>query len=155
MIFAESQMTNEEQVIQYLRGIEGENIEYSEEDLVNLSIKQTADSEMQLVNVHLEAPLLYYLKDKKHIYKLIQGGGTTFVQMPDPEYEHFTTVRHNEEYMGLILIDPLLKYFIKKYKVTKFDFVLPNVIRLSKSASMVFDEYCKDMRSSSLDGFPF
>ena len=89
------------------------------------------------------------------MYKLIQGGGTTFVQMPDAEYEHFTTVRHNEEYRGLILIDPLLKYFIKIYNVTKFDFVLPNVIRLSKSASMVFDEYCKDMHSPSMDGFAF
>ena len=95
----------------------------------------------RLINVHLETPLLYYLKDKPDTYKLVQGGGTTFVQMPDPDYEHFTTVRFNEDYEGLHLIDPLSKYLIKKYSVTKFDFVLPNAIRLPESSSTIFEEY--------------
>ena len=60
-----------------------------------MSIKQTADSDIRLINVHLEAPLLYYLKEKPDTYKLLQGGGTTFTQLPDPVYEHFTTVRFN------------------------------------------------------------
>ena len=60
--------------------------------------------------------------------------------MPDPDYEHFT-VRFNKEYEGLHLIDPLSKYFIKKYSVTKFDFVLPNAIRLPESSSTIFEEY--------------
>ena len=70
-------------------------MEYSEEDRENMSIKQTADSDIRLINVHLEAPLLYYLKEKPDTYKLLQGGGTTFTQLPDPVYEHFTTVRFN------------------------------------------------------------
>ena len=114
-------------------------MEYSEEDRENMSIKR-ADSDIRLINVHLEEPLLYYLKDKQDLYKLVQGGGTTFVQMPDPDYEHFT-VRFNKEYEGLHLIDPLSKYFIKKYSVTKFDFVLPNAIRLPESSSTIFEEY--------------
>ena len=117
-ILAESQVTNEDHAIQYFRGTQGKNMEYSEEDQENMSIKR-ADSDIRMINVHLEEPLLYYLKDKQDLYKFVQGGGTTFVQMPDPDYEHFTTVRFNEDYEGLHLIDPLSKYFIKKYSVTK------------------------------------
>ena len=41
-------MTNKDHAIQNLRGTQGKNMEYSEEDRENMSIKQTADSDIPI-----------------------------------------------------------------------------------------------------------